>query len=345
MFSPTHELEGYAALAARAGKPIAVHNKALSWLSPCYPATTLRAHNVLALEESLDLARKTGAQLQISHLIFAGRRSWRTAERCLDLVERARGDGVDVMVDAYPYTCGNTTIDALLPYWFLAKLPGAYHSPWARRVLRAELAVGFALVGLGYDDVQIMDVAVPGWEWCNGQRLPEIARRWRCSKFEAMLRISEKSRGAALVLYHSFSGESGAEGPLETVLSAPWCLFESDAVHRRRGYPNPAALGTFPRILGEYSRRRGLFSLEDAVHRMTGASADRFGLRGRGRIGVGQAADLVVFHAARVDDAVSLGTEAEGSPRGIEHVFVNGTEVVRNGCYLDGERVGRVLRV
>lgn len=345
MYSPPEELEAFAAVAARAGKPITVHKKALSWLSPCYPVTTPRAHNILALEETLDLARRTGARLQLSHLIFGGRRSWRTAARCLELVADARRQGVDVMFDTYPYTCGNTTVDVLLPYWFLAKLPGAFHSRVDRLALRAELELGFLLVGFTYRDIQLMDVAVEGWQWCNGLRLTEIARRWHCSGFDALLRISEKSRGAALVLYHAFSGEPGDEGPLEAVLSDPACLFESDAVHRRRGYPNPAGLGTFPRILGEYSRRRGLFSLEDAIHRMTGASADRFGIIDRGRIQAGQAADLVIFHAERVDDAVSLGAAMDSPPRGIEQVFINGAQAVRDGRYLGGERVGQVLRV
>ncbi len=345
MYSPLEELEAFAAVAAGAGKPITVHIKALARLSPCYPPTTMQAHNVLALQETLELARRTGAKLQVSHLLFGGRRSWSTAQRCLDLLDQARGQGLDVAVDAYPYTCGNTTIDVALPSWFLAKLPGAYHSRLARLALRAELKLGFALLGYGYDDFQVMDVAVPGWEWADGLSVSAIARRWGCSGLDAMLRISEKSRGGALVLYHCFSGEPGNEAALESVLSHPSCLFETDAVHRRKGFPNPAGQGAFPRVLGEYSRRRGLFSLEDAVHRMTAASADRFGLSDRGRIQAGLAADLVVFDAELVDDARSLGAALDSPPRGIEHVFLNGAQVVRDGRYLEGKRAGRVLRV
>lgn len=345
MFAPAEELEAFARVAARAGRPITVHIKALARVSPAYPATTPRAHNVLALQQCLELARRSGASLQISHLMFAGRRSWSTAEQCLSLVDEARHQGLDVAFDAFPYTCGNTTIDVVLPHWFLAQLPSAYGSRLKRLALNVELTAGFLLLGFGYADFQLMDVTVPGWEWANGLRISEVARKWQVSGLDALLRISERSRGGALMLYHRFSGEPGQEASLEAVLSHQACLFETDAVHRRVGYPNPAGRGTFPRILGEYCRRRGLFSLEDAVHRMTAASAQRFGLRDRGQIRAGLAADLVVFDAGRVDDALSLGAPPDQAPQGIHHVFVNGFHVVRDGRYLGGQRHGKVLRV
>jgi N-acyl-D-aspartate/D-glutamate deacylase len=189
-----------------------------------------------------------------------------------------------------------------------------------------------------------MDVTVPGWEWANGLRVSEVARRWRCSGLEALLRLGEQSRGAALMLYHRLSGEPDDEGALEAVLSHPACLFETDAVHRRAGCPNPAGLGAYPRVLGEYCRRRGLFPLAEAVRRMTAASAERFKLRDRGRVRAGLAADLVAFAPATVDDAVSLDRAAGSGPRGVAHVFLNGTQVVRDGRYLGGARKGRVLR-
>ena len=143
MYSPVAELEAFCRVAAAAGKPVTVHLKALSRLSPCYPLLMPRAHNVQALAEMLDIARRTGVKLQLSHFIFVGRRSWPTAETSLHMVADARRDGLDVMVDAFPFTCGNTTILAPIPYWFLADLPAAYRRPAARLRLRAELAAGF----------------------------------------------------------------------------------------------------------------------------------------------------------------------------------------------------------
>lgn len=344
MYSPLEELEAFCGRAAECGKIVTVHLKALSRISPCYPLSYLGAHNLRALREMLDIARKTGVRLQLSHFIFAGRNSWRTADRCIALVDEAVRQGVDVMVDAYPHTCGNTHINVSLPYWFLARLPGAYRDRWARLRLRAELGVGYRLVGFGYGDFQVMDVAVPGWEELNGLRVDRIAARWNTSPFDAMLTLSENSSGAALMLYHTFSGEPGNEGALERVLAHDRCLFETDTVIKRSGYPNPATMGAFPKILGDFCRRRGLFTLQDAVRRMTSASAERFGLRDRGLLKPGLAADVVVFDADAVQESPPAGGRPAGKPRGIEHVFVNGSQVVSGGEYCAQREAGRVLR-
>jgi len=343
MYTPMEEMEAYCSVAAQLDKPVTVHLKALSRLSPCYPMTTPKAHNVLALEEMLNIARQTGIKLQLSHFIFVGRRSWPTVDACLELVEEARRDGVDVMIDAFPYTCGNTTILAPFPYWFLAGMPDAYNSFWARARLRAELGVGLRLVGFIYKDFQIMDAAVDGWEDLNGLRMNQVAEKWGCSPFNAMLRLAQESNGAALMLFHTYSGGDGNEKPLQQVLSHDLCLFETDVAIKASGFPNPAALGTFPRILGTYARDKGIFSVENAVMRMTSASADRFDLKHIGRLQPGKAADLVLFDPDKIADSPPAKHGPYGKPKGIHHVFINGVHVVRDGSYIPGVRAGRVL--
>ncbi|MBW1888005.1 MAG: amidohydrolase family protein, partial [Deltaproteobacteria bacterium] len=247
--------------------------------------------------------------------------------------------------DAFPYTCGNTTVNAVLPYWFIAMLPKGYQNRWARTRLRAELEIGFRLVGFLYKDFQVMDSAAEGWKNMNGLRLDEIARMRKTTSFNTLLNLSESSNGEALMLFHTYSGEPGNEKPLESVLSNDLCLFETDALMKSRGYPNPAAVGTFPKILGDYVRERKLFSLEDAVRRMTSASADRFGLKDRGRLAPGKAADIVVFDPDTIADTPPVGDQPAGKPKGIKHVFINGIHVVKDGSYVDGLRTGQVLRV
>ena len=146
------------------------------------------------------------------------------------------------------------------------------------------------------------------------------------------------------MLFHSYSGAPGHEGALEAVLADQHCLFETDALVRRRGHPNPAAAGTFPRILGEFARERRLFTVEDAIRRMTSASAERFGIRDRGILAEGKAADLVVFDPERIADAPAEADRPAGRPSGIKHVFLNGRQVVRDSAFIEGTRAGRVLR-
>ncbi len=344
MFSPLEEIEAFCRAAQERERPVTVHLKALSRFSPTYPLTTLRPHNLLALQEMLSVARKTQARLQISHFIFVGRKSWPTVEQALRIVEEACRDGVDVRIDAFPYTCGNTTINALLPHWFLASIPASYQSRWALKRLKVEFEIGFRVVGFSYPDLQIMHTAVPGMEDLDGLRIPEVADRWQVSPFEALLRLSRESRGRTSMLFHAYSGEPGNEGVLEAVLKHPLCLFETDALVKGSGYPNPAALGTFPRILGPLARDKGLFRLESAVHKMTGASAERFGLSDRGVLARGKAADIVIFDPASISDSPPSGSRPAGKPRGIRHVFLNGVRVVQDGSYLPGVRAGQVLR-
>jgi N-acyl-D-amino-acid deacylase len=344
MYSSLDELAAFCHVAGEAGKPVTVHLKALSAISPCYPVTYLRPHNLRALREMLDIARRTGIRLQISHFIFVGRRSWPTAARALEMVDEAQRQGVDVMIDAFPYTCGNTTVNAPIPYWFLAMGPRGYRSAWARARLRVELELGFRLVGFIYEDFQVMDAGIEGEEEIDGLTIAEIARLRKRSPFDVFLDLSERSGGETLMLFHAYSGAPGCEEALEAVLAHELCLFETDALVKRKGYPNPAAVGTFPRILGEFVRNRGLLSLEDAVRRMTSASAERFGLSDRGLLARGKAADVVIFDPEAIADTPPVDSRPAGRPRGIRHVFTNGRQVVRDGTCVAACRAGRALK-
>lgn len=344
MYSPLEELEEFARVAGEANRAVTVHLKAYSKISPTYPLTELKAHNIRALREMLHVADDAGVRLQISHLIFVGRRTWPTARAALDLIDDARSRGRDVMIDAFPYTCGNTTINATIPYWFLAMGPRAFRSRLARMRLRVETAAGFRLVGFGWEDFQIMESGVGQWSELNGKFLPEIAEKWSVSPFNAWLTIAERTDGGALMLFHGYSGDREGNGPIEDVLTHEACLYETDAVVRSSGWPNPAAVGTFPKILGEYVRERGRFTLQEAVHRMSGAGAARFGIGDRGTLEVGKAADIVIFDAGEISDTPGGSGQPPGRPKGIRSVLLNGVEVVRDGRVLDAGRNGRVLR-
>jgi N-acyl-D-aspartate/D-glutamate deacylase len=111
-----------------------------------------------------------------------------------------------------------------------------------------------------------MDAAVDGWEDLNGLRMSQVAEKWGCSPFNAMLRLAQESKGAALMLFHTYSGGDGNEKPLEKVLSHDLCLFETDVAIKASGFPNPAALGTFPRILGTYAREKKSFQHGECCH-------------------------------------------------------------------------------
>jgi len=317
-----------------------VHLRAYARLSTAYSPLSSKPHNLRALKEMIDIARRTDMSLQVSHLMLAFRKTWPMADECLGMIEDARSEGIDIMMDAYPYTFANGFIVSALPPWFVAKLPEGYKSWWARTRVRAETAIGFQRAGYSlYKLCQVMDASVKGWEDLSGLTIDEIAHQWKTSPSDVILKLSESSEKQATILMHSLAGEPGNEKHLEAIVSHDLCLFGSDALIRSKGYPSPAAFGTFPKILGEYVRERKLFSIENAVKRMTSASANRFGIKERGTLEPGRAADVVVFDPQTISE-----TPPAGKPTGIHHVFLNGMHVVKDGDYVGAVRGGRVLR-
>jgi N-acyl-D-aspartate/D-glutamate deacylase len=132
------------------------------------------------------------------------------------------------------------------------------------------------------------------------------------------------------------------EDDVQTVMRHPSTMIGSDGIPTLGGKPHPRLYGTFARVLGRYARELGLFSLEEAVHRMTGLPAAKFGLEDRGVVREGAFADLVLFDP---DSVIDVGTFEDPNryPDGIVHVLVNGTPVVRDGDHT-GARPGRALR-
>lgn len=345
IWSPKEELDAFSAVAARAKKPVTVHLRTYCRFSTAYSPMSSRPHNLLALKEMIDIARATGALLQISHAMLLFRVTWPSVDRYLEMIDAARNEGVDVMMDAIPYADLNGGISTLLPLWFVARLPRVYRSWWARTRVGVENAVGFRRVGYDYKaKVRLMDAAVEDWDHLSGLTINEIAQRWHISPTKALLRLCESSQGRAAVLCGDVAGEPGNEKHLEAILCHSRCLFGTDTLIRTRGFPNAAAFGTFPKILGYYARERRLFSIQDAVMRMTSASADRFGLKDRGRLESGKAADVVVFDPQTISETATEGQRSASRPKGIRHVFLNGMHVVEDGAYASGVRAGKVLK-
>jgi N-acyl-D-amino-acid deacylase len=132
-----------------------------------------------------------------------------------------------------------------------------------------------------------------------------------------------------------------SEPDVRTLIAHPLVMIGSDA-GITRGRPHPRVWGTYPRVLGHYARELGLFSLPEAVRKMTSYPAQKFGLFDRGLVRPGMWADLVVFDPATVRDAATV-EDPEHPPIGMPHVLVNGTFAVRDGMYT-GARAGKVLR-
>ena len=345
LFSTREELVALARVAADRGRLLTVHKRALSRYSGAYPIIPFfgRPHNLRALEEVLSIGLETGVKVQISHFIFVGRRSWPTAEKAIEMIETAAGRGLEIMWDIYPHFCGNSYLDVFLPAWFIKNLDDNLKKPSAVLRLKFELALAKRLLGFNLSDIWIMDAAYPEGEKYNGRCLTEIAQAENADPVATMLKIVRDSDSKALQLSYGYSGNDENEELIEMLMAHPRCLYETDTILKSRGFANPCSYGAFPRILGHFSRDRGKMSLELAIHKMTGATAQWMDIADRGEIRPGAYADLVLFDPDTIADNTTK-KETARRPTGIDKVFCNGTLVVENGEYVPGKKAGRVIR-
>lgn len=338
IFAIPAELEEVARLVRRKHKIVTVHMKAYSSLSGTYPLKLFGTpHNLLAIEDMLNLARKTGIRLQLSHLIFVGERTWKSYQRAFELIDEAIDQGVDVKFDTYAYHCGNSIINVFMPEWFLAGVPKAFESRASLLRLRTEITLIEKLLGFGYSDIQITDARHPELARFNGMFMTDIAKERGMGQFENFVDFARRTDGRARVLNHRYSNLE----QIKAMMKHPASLFQTDTEVARTGVQNPAAFGNFPRFL-QYARDFGLLGLEEVIHKMTGAAAERFRIKERGLLRKGFAADITVFDWMKVRDNTTTGKTDE-APTGIEHVFVNGQPAIADGPLDTSLLSGRVL--
>ncbi|MFM1872082.1 MAG: hypothetical protein RL398_1504 [Planctomycetota bacterium] len=333
IYTPAAEIEALARVVARHGGLYASHMR------------SEEEELLQAVDEALAVGRNTGVRVQVSHLKACGRANWPLLEEAIARIERARGDGVDVMADAYPYTAYSTTLTILLEPW--SREGGAeavvarLRNPEQRARMRAEVGPHVAGDPGGFELVVIASVADAAHQACVGRSITEIAAMWGVEPADAFLRLLEENAADVGFIGHGIAAEG-----VNRVLAHPLVMVGSDGrtmapVPRQIDRPHPRSYGSFPRVLGVYCREQGLFDLPTAIAKMTSMPAERARLRDRGRIAVGMYADLVAFDAATVRDGATFA-EPQRYPEGIPHVVVAGRAVVRDGADT-GARPGRWL--
>ena len=342
VFADRDELLGVSAPLAERGGVYTSHARSYIALdhrsAPDQPPT-----NLLALDETAAVWRAHGVKVQHSHLIFVGDRTWPTTDRALEHFDRLREEGVDIACDAFPYVGGNTTLVVFMPPWTLNQLRRAVTEPELRQQVTGTLNWVLPALGMRWEDTQILWVPKRELAHYEGLTVADIARERRQDPTETYLDLVGELGGQTRIMNWNYSGRDDEEASLRKVLRHDACCFETDTILTGNGVDNPASYGTFPRLLGRYVRELGLFTLAEAVRRMTGFNAERMGLRDRGRVAAGLAADLVVFDAAAIADQWSPGAP-NGTPTGIETVVLNGSVVVEHGRFDRRARAGMVLK-
>jgi N-acyl-D-amino-acid deacylase len=256
-----------------------------------------------AIQEAIRIGEDAGLPVQISHHKASGRRNWGKTAESVALIDEARAKGLDITTDAYPYTAASTALAAIAPRGRLVR-------------------------DMAPEDVMV--ASVKHQHQYEGKMLPEIASMMDLPVEEAtsrLLREEENTPSAIMFLMD--------EGDVRRVLEHDVCMIGSDGLPTS-GKPHPRLYGTFPRVLGKYARDEGLFTLEEAVRRMTSLPAKKFGLGDRGEVREGAWADLVVLSPATVIDTATYESPRQ-YPGGTPYVLVNGQLVVDRG---EPSRVG-----
>lgn len=307
-------------------------------------AETLEA----AIDEAIGIGEAAGVSVQIAHIKASGREHWSKMDAALRKVSDARARGVDVHADVYPYTAGSTKMANLLPPWVPdggnARLLERIADGTMRRRIIEECALGgegwrSVNGSLGWGDIMVATCSKPELE---GLRLSELSERMRKPAAEAMLDLLVESEGqVAMVVF------SQAEKNVVKALAHPHVMIGSDSIGLSTGpgphpgKPHPRMYGTFPRVLGHYTREQRLLSWETAINKMTGMPAAKLRLKNRGLLRTGYAADLALFDPKTVKDEATYA-DPHRHPTGILYIIVNGQVVVDSGA-MKPLAAGRVL--
>lgn len=295
-----------------------------------------------SIEESIEVGRLSGASVHISHIKTAGRSNWHKAGPAIELIERARGEGIALTCDRYPYIAAATDLDAVLPAWMYE----GGNEEELMRLSDPKVIGRLRELSRSWPDpmgaISISDVSTEPNKWAEGLSIPDIAKRWGIEPFDAIVRLLKEERLRVGAIFHSMSEEN-----MERFLSLPYAMVGSDSSVRsthgvtRRGRPHPRGFGSMPRFL-RMSIERSPDGISEAIAKITSLPARTFGLSERGHIREGMSADIVVFDPGRIRDRADFN-EPFNLPDGVEHVLVNGEHAVECGRPT-GLRPGRVLR-
>jgi len=301
-----------------------------------------------AMDEAIRIGKEGGVPVEIYHLKAAGKRNWGKASAMIAKIDSARAAGLDVQANMYPFTAGGTGLAACLPPSASAdgKLLENLADPVMRAKIRAEVAHPTShwesLCELATPEgVLVTALGAPANKPWSNHRLGEIAAAKGTDWLDTVMNLLLSEHSDIGTLYFLMS-----EDNVRLQLKQPWMKIGTDATgpdpDSTKALVHPRSYATYPKILGQYVRDERLLTLEDAVRKMSGAVADRLLIRDRGLLRTGMYADVVVFNAATIIDH-STYEQPHQLSTGIQNVFVNGVEVIRDGRHT-GARPGRVVR-
>jgi len=300
-----------------------------------------------SIDELIEIGQEAGVHAEIHHLKAAGRQNWDKLDEVIERVEAARNSGKPVTANMYTYDAAATSLAAIFPPW----TQDGGHSAWIERLKDPETREqiieeiktptdeweNFYQMAGGGDGIILVGLRSDELQKYVGMTLSEVAAE-RGDEDEVRtavdLTIEDNNRIGAI--YYLMSEEN-----VQRQIQLPWMSFgsdggtfaaEGDVLNRQM---HPRAWGNFARLLGKYVREEKLISLEEAIYRLTGLPASNLKLNDRGFLNEGYYADIVIFDPETIEDHATFENPHQYAT-GVEHVFVNGIQVLN-----DGEHTGK----
>ena len=305
-----------------------------------------------SLDELIEISRRSGAPAELYHLKLSGRANWGRLDEVIRRIEAARAEGLRITADMYLYPAGATGLTAAMPLWVQAGGTEAWIERLRDPAIRARVAAEMRdpapewenlMLRAGPEGMMFTDFRNPELRRYVGRTLAEVARERGTSPEETAMDLVVEDGSRVGTIYFLMS-----EDNIRRQIRLPWVSFGSDAGSLATeppftsSHPHPRAYGNVARLLGRYVRDEGIISLEEAVRRLTSLPARNLGIAERGELRAGMFADLAIFDPATIADRATFEAPHQYAV-GMRHVFVNGTQVLRDGEHT-GATPGRVVR-
>lgn len=308
-----------------------------------------------AVDEAIRIGAESGISVQLAHHKACGKTALGSVNQSLNMIDTARKNGIDVWADQYPYSATCTGLSSILPQWahdggidaLMQRLRNPIEYQNIRNCLINE-AAGFGRIADtgGWDSIVVNHIYNSKNKLYEGLSIGEISASTGLHPADTVLNLLLEENGNAGIIHFMID-----EDDIKHVMKHPNVLIGSDSTARSttgilsNGKPHPRSFGTFPRVLGKYTRDEQVIPLEEAISKMTGRSAERLGLINRGFIRDGYFADIVVFNPSTISDKAEYSSPHQYA-EGIMHVIVNGKIVFENGavCEISRSSPGKILR-
>jgi len=306
-----------------------------------------------SLDELLKITKEANIRSEIYHLKAGGKENWHKMDQLIKKVEQARSEGLEITADMYTYTAGATGLNAAMPPW----VQEGGHKAWVKRLkdltIREKLLKEMTtptddwenlyLAAGTPENVLLIGFKSDSLKYLTGKTLAEVSAIRGKSPEETMIDLVIEDDSRVGTVYFLMSEEN-----VKKQIALQWISFDSDAGSLApegiflKNNPHPRAYGCFARLLGKYVREEKVISLQEAIRKLTSFPATNLRLKKRGLLKEGYFADVVIFDPETIQDHATFEKPHQYST-GVVHVFVNGTQVLRDGEHT-GATPGRVVR-